>query len=81
MMRELPLVTTNIHGTPACARYHEETAGVVISTTDPYYSGSCVTFFCDDRDLAQKLAAAINSTIEAHAADLAQRTSIQEAAE
>jgi len=81
-MRELPLVTMNIHGAPACAEYHEETAGVVISTTRPYYYGSGVTFFCGDRDLANKLAAAINSTIEAHAADLAQCVpSISEAAE
>lgn len=80
-MQKLPLITMNIHGAPACAKYHEETAGVVISTTDPYYYGSGVTFFCGDQDLAQKLAAAIDSTIEAHAAEIAQRTSIPEAAE
>lgn len=80
-MTENPIVTTNIHGAPSCAKYTEETAGITISTSDVYYYGPSVTFFCGDRDLAQKLAAAINSTIEAHAADLAQRTSIQEAAE
>ena len=81
-MRELPLVTTNIHGAPVCANSCEETGSLCISTQSPYYAGASATFFCQDGDLAQKLAAAINSTIEAHAADLAQRVpSISEAAE
>jgi len=80
-VRSLPLVTTNIHSAPAVANHCDETASLCISTQAPYYSGSSVTFFCGDRELSEKLAAAINSTIEAHAADLAQRTSIQEAAE
>lgn len=80
-MRELPLVTTNIHGAPACANHSEETGSLCISTQSPYYAGASVTFFCQDRDLAQKLADAINSTIEAHAAEIAQRTNLAEAAE
>lgn len=80
-MRDLPIVTVNIHGSPRVAHFDRNSSSVSISTDAEYAMGSRASFFCQDRDLAQKLAVAINAIIEAHAADLAQRTNIQEAAE
>lgn len=79
-MRNNPMFSTMVHGGIHCARTYEETTGLEIqfgTDTGPY-----IIVFTGDADLSAKLAAAINSTIEAHAADLAQRVpSISEAAE
>lgn len=80
-MRDLPMVTVNIHGSPRVARFDRNSSSVSISTDAEYVLGSRAAFFCEGWELAQKLADAINSTIEAHAAEIAQRASIQEAAE
>lgn len=80
-MTDNPIVAINIHGGPRSAKCHSDIKAVVISTSDFYFCGTAVTFFCPTAAFAEDLAAAINSTIEAHAADLSQRASIQEAAE
>jgi mevalonate pyrophosphate decarboxylase len=78
-MRDNPHFSITVHGPIYCARTLEATTGLELQfATD---TGPYITVFTRDADLSAKLAAAINSTIEAHAADLAQRTNLAEAAE
>lgn len=73
-MRDNPNFSIMIHGPIYCARTIKPTTGLELQfATD---TGPYITVFTGDAELSRKLADAINSTIEAHAADLAQRTSI-----
>lgn len=74
------LVNTVVHGTIARARTSPGATDWLNLELGEFY-GPTISFHVKDEELVARLIAAINSTIEAHAADLAQRTSIQEAAE
>lgn len=73
-------VNTVVHGTISRARTSPGATDWLVLELGEFY-GPDISFHVKDTVLVSRLIAAINSTIEAHAADLAQRTSIQEAAE
>lgn len=63
-----PFVTINIHGAPMMAATDPNTSSLILSAAAPYYNGSHVTFFCDDKSLARDLADAINAVLLKHRA-------------
>lgn len=73
-------VNTVVHGTIARARTTPGATDWLVLELGEIY-GPDIALHVKDSLLVARLIAAINSTIEAHAAEIAQRTSIQEAAE